>query len=428
MAGMRFSRFLGDLRGRALWVVFGCLICQLGLGFGYVYAPLLKEISSDLGWTRAMFSSARVPVLFVIALASPLIGTLTARFGARRVLVPAALLLCPAFLIISRMQSLWELYTANLLLGLAMAGLGDIAVGSVVARWIVRGRGLALGVVYTGSNLAGLILPPLVAFLSLQVGWRVALFGLGVAGTLLLLPFAGWVVREPRSDERPPGLAPNDGDERYPTAASLEVGLPLSRALTTRSFWILVAALFSYFFYFLGTLEHLVSALTDAGMPNLEAAAHFSFAIGLGIVSKIAMGVAADRMTARSALLLNYGVLALSSLLLLRIPDAGFLQLFLVTYGFAVAGRDVVYPLVVAQCFGVRSMPQIYGAMLLVLAPAGSLGAIFPGAIHDWSGSYDLAFSTYAILNLLTVLGLFWIRDELPLAYRGRPVTPALVP
>ena len=53
MADMRFSRFLGDLRGRALWVVFGCLICQLGLGFGYVYAPLLKEISSDLGWTRA---------------------------------------------------------------------------------------------------------------------------------------------------------------------------------------------------------------------------------------------------------------------------------------------------------------------------------------------------------------------------------------
>ncbi len=163
-------------------------------------------------------------------------------------------------------------------------------------------------------------------------------------------------------------------------------------------------------------------------MPNLEAAAHFSFAIGLGIVSKIATGIAADRMTARLALLLNYGLLALSSLLLLRIPDAGFLQLFLVTYGFAVAGRDVVYPLVVAQCFGVRSMPQIYGAMLLVLAPAGSLGAIFPGAIHDWSGSYDLAFSTYAILNLLAVLGLFWIRDESPPAYRGRSVTPALVP
>ncbi len=47
-AAALFSSLTGDIRGRAAWVVFGCLVCQMGLGFGYVLNPLAREIIGEL--------------------------------------------------------------------------------------------------------------------------------------------------------------------------------------------------------------------------------------------------------------------------------------------------------------------------------------------------------------------------------------------
>jgi cyanate permease len=85
---------------------------------------------------------------------------------------------------------------------------------------------------------------------------------------------------------------------------------------------------------------------------------------------------------------------------------------FLAALGFSTAARDVVYPLIVSDCFGVRYMAQIYGGLMLVLAPAGALGPIFAAAIHDRFGSYDIAFTTFAVMNTLAVAALCFVRRE----------------
>ncbi len=82
------------------------------------------------------------------------------------------------------------------------------------------------------------------------------------------------------------------------------------------------------------------------------------------------------------------------------------------TYGFATAARDVVYPLIISRCFGVRYLAQIYGAVMLALAPGGALGPIFAAAVFDATGSYQVAFATFAALNLASLLALGFVRDE----------------
>jgi hypothetical protein len=69
-------------RPRAL-VVLGCLICQLGLGFGYAISPLAPDILAEFGWTRALYASAQGRQTLLIAFTSPLIGWHVARYGAR---------------------------------------------------------------------------------------------------------------------------------------------------------------------------------------------------------------------------------------------------------------------------------------------------------------------------------------------------------
>ena len=127
----------------------------MGLGFGYIFGPLAGEIIAEFGWTRTMFSSARAPQIFVISLASPVIGALVIRYGARRILTGGVVALAAGFLLMSVMQALWQMYGLVVLLGLAVAALGDVSVGQLVTRWVDRGRGLALGLVYSGSNLGG---------------------------------------------------------------------------------------------------------------------------------------------------------------------------------------------------------------------------------------------------------------------------------
>jgi MFS family permease len=413
------SRALGDLRGRGLGVVLGCLVCQMGLGFGYVFGPLAPDILGELGWTRAMYSSARAPQLFVIALASPLVGALTIRFGARRVLSGAALLIGVAFCLLSGMTALWQLYALVVLLGLAITGLGDITVGQVVSQWVTRGRGLALGIVYTGSNLGGFLLTRLAGAVAERVSWRAAFLGMGLGGLVVLVPVAYAVVREPRVP-----TAPDAGPAPEPVSPGATDGadLDLSAALRTRSFWILAFSLFTFFFYFIALLEHLVLFLTDEGLPRDEAVAYFSNAIALGLLSKVALGVAADRIPHKTALLADYGVLAASSVLLLWLPHPTRLPLFIALFGFSYAARDVVYPLMVTHCYGLRSMAAIYGALMLALLPGGALGPIFAAAIHDHFGSYAIAFRTFAVLNAASVTALCFVRDE---RLAARPTRPA---
>ena len=84
---------------------------------------------------------------------------------------------------------------------------------------------------------------------------------------------------------------------------------------------------------------------------------------------------------------------------------------FVFAYGFAYSARDVVYPLALGHCFGLAYLGEIYGAMMLTL-PAGALGAIFAATVFDRAGQYDAAFLTFAALNGLALIGLFFLRDE----------------
>ena len=146
---------LGDVRGRTFWIVIGCLVCQMGLGFTYVTRPLASEIIGALDITRAQFSAANAPQLFAQALASPLVGYLTVRIGASRVFGMAAALFTAAFFYFARIESLTGFYVSMAMLGLGAAGMGDIGVAHIVSQWVKRRRGLALGLAYTGSNLGG---------------------------------------------------------------------------------------------------------------------------------------------------------------------------------------------------------------------------------------------------------------------------------
>jgi MFS family permease len=161
-----------DLTRSGVVVLIGCAVCQMGLGFSYVFTTFLKPIVADFGWTRTAVSGVVGPLLLSMSLASPLIGALTDRLGARVVLSLSTVLLTAALFLFSQMTHLWHFYAISILLGLALTGLGDIPVGSIASRWFSGGRGLALGVVYVGSNVGGFAVPIAATAIAATYSWR----------------------------------------------------------------------------------------------------------------------------------------------------------------------------------------------------------------------------------------------------------------
>jgi len=405
-----------ELSGRPLLVVIGCLICQMGLGLTYVTRGLSADLIEALGLTRAQFSGGNTPQLALQALASPLAGYLTVRYGASRVLAGSSLLFALVFFVYARAETVLGFYLALAGVGLGAAGMGDITVGHVVTRWIRRHRGLALGIAYAGSNLGGSAMVLLTGAVAERWGFRGGLLSVTAFALLVLLPASSFLVRDHPADRTREGASDVPDDALRDADPEADRSLDLRAALRTRTFWILTLTLFTFFFYFTGALDHLVLFLTDTGMSREEARGHLSRTIALGIVSKIAGGLLADRIPHERAIRYDYALLAASSFVLLALPHPVLLPVFVLSFGFSQAARDVVYPLVIERCFGARHLASIYGTMTLTLLPGAALGPLLAAQIRDALGSYQLAFAIFAGLNALSVAALFLVRDERPAA------------
>jgi MFS family permease len=308
------------------------------------------------------------------------------------------------------MQDLATFWVAQVLYGLFMAGLGDVAIAGVLTAWVRRRRGAALGFVYAASNVAGFLVPQVFARGVESQGWRPTLLAMGLAGGAAILPFA-WIAgrRAPADAPEPPAIAGASGD-----AARVrdEGALSLADALRTRSFWLLLLGIFGFFVFFLGMNDAFVAFLLDLGMTRQEASWLYGLATGLGGLSKLAAGALGDRLHPKLALLADHALLVVSALLLLALPERGALWAFLACYGFGIAARDVVYPLAIAFCFGARTMPAIYGAVMMALSVAAPLGSWIASSVRDTTGSYEPAFAGFAVMNFLVLALLFGVRRE----------------
>ena len=247
-----------------------------------------------------------------------------------------------------------------------------------------------------------MLLVPLVTAISVDESWREAMRL--AAGLTLLLLLPALLVR------RPPARFEEAGSE---DADASQPAMNLSGALHTRTFWVLIFMHITYFAFAVAVTEHLIVYLTDQGLTPEAAAARWSTAIGLGIASKLGFGLLSDWIPARRSLALLLGLLTLSSALLLLAPAEPYLAIFVVVHGLAYAARDVVTPLVVIECFGLRYMAQVYGAIFPTLLVGGGLGAILSGLCYDHLGTYAPAFAALLLLNLASLCMIPLLRREL---------------
>src|SRR5881397_4195258 len=146
------------------WVVLGAVtLCMMaGSGIRSTFGVYIKPMEAEFGWGRGALSDAAANSLLVLGAAGPLVGRLADRWGPRRVVAVALVLLGAGAIGAAFVQRLWHVYlTTGLLMALGAGGLALTTASTIAGRWFEARRGVAIGIAAGGMSAGQLIVIPL---------------------------------------------------------------------------------------------------------------------------------------------------------------------------------------------------------------------------------------------------------------------------
>src|SRR5207253_4623973 len=151
----------------------------------------IKPMEAEFGWGRGALSGAAAISLLVLGAAGPLVGRLADRWGPRRVVAVALVLLGAGVIGAAFVQRLWHVYlTTGLLMALGAGGLALTTASTVAARWFEARRGVAIGLAARGMSAGQLAVIPLATALTPSPGWRGSFLWLALRPLFTVLPIA----------------------------------------------------------------------------------------------------------------------------------------------------------------------------------------------------------------------------------------------
>lgn len=383
------------------WWLLAWSVTAMALGsgvsfwaFGFYVSPLEREF----GWSRAEVSLGFSAALLVSGLSGPFVGRWIDVRGPRSAIILGTVLTAASYVLLASTDTLWQWYLYSALNAVVRQLMFFIPFMSLISRWFVRRRGIAVSILGTGFSLGGFVVVPLVGLAIDTIGWRASMLASGAAVALLFLPIGLWIVRNTPAEL---GLQPDGASSAEPTAASASStpapgsaleGLTLRQALRTPLFWVLSSALMLFFYGMFGWLVHQVPFYESVGIPRAQAATIVSVTAGLSVFTRLAVGVIADRITRFEVVALVLALVLLGGMVTLLVSTSlPAIAFFLLLWVIGTSGGPMIEALLLTRAFGVAHFATILGAVVVVETIGQILSPTLAGAIYDATGSYTWA-------------------------------------
>lgn len=404
-SALRKEKFLEFARGWriVLSAFFGFSFYSLmTAALGVFFGPL----GDEFGWSRGLLAAGFAISAFSTALLSPFAGSLIDKFGSRRVALPGLVLtgmaMC-AFSLLDGSAAQWVI----LWIVFAFVSLSVKATvwTKVVANNFTAARGMAFGLILSGTAASQIVVPPLATWLIAEFGWRTAFVWLGCGwggGTLLLCCL---FLRDSVTPLAPAGtsLVTEAGDTSIP-------GLSVSEAMKDRALQRLALSTLVIMFVTSGLIVHQMPILTDAGISRSDAAWLASLAGVAGVISKITTGILLDSHRANWIGCITLSATSLAFVLLLDgIRSPALILVAIVVNGYSMGAKLQICSYLTAQHAGMKNFGKIYGFMTSMVALGTGLGPLTAGLVFDTYGNYSPFLITGALgclLSGIVLLGL----------------------
>jgi MFS family permease len=370
---------------RAL-IVFACAV---GMALSaptfliYSFGVFIEPLTEGLQTGRGAVSLALTIGLLGNLVAGPLIGVLSDRYGARRMILVGVVALALVLAGFSFIQTVLHLYIAAVLMVFLGAGTGPITYTKIISAWFNKRRGLALGIALVGIGIGGALAPVVSQALIGNFGFRGAYRYLGLIVFLISFPPLYLILRD-----RP--AASPDVPEASSESAQDE-GLATREAIGHKEFWILAIGFLFVAAGNSGGLVHLPPLLTDAGLSP-ERAALYAGLMGIGVtIGRAFGGYLLDIYHAPYvAICFLIGPFIAYSFFLSGI-DASWAFVPVLLFGIGMGAEFDVIPFLITRYFGLKNFGVIYGINISTFSIGTGLGPAIMGFGYDNFGNYEIS-------------------------------------
>ena len=373
-------------------------IQAVGIGTYVSYGVLFNPLIDEFGWSRASISGAASIAFLLMGFLGIGVGRLNDRFGPRILMTVSGVFFGMGYLLLSKLEAIWQLYLFfGIIFGIGLSTVDVIAL-STIARWFVRKRGFATGIVKVGTGAGQMTIPFLASILIIRYGWRSSCAIIGVAVLVILVAIAQLLRRDPGQM----GLSP-DGDASGSTGGPISdiEGLTLREAMRTRQFWTICAAMMAIVFCLLTVMVHIVPYAQEINVSPTRAASVLSTIAGVSMAGRFISGLAIDRIGSKRVIIFCF-ILLIAGLLWLQIAtELWMLYLFAVIYGVAHGGFFTAFSPLIAEFFGIKFHGALFGITMFSGNFGGALGPVMAGYVFDVTGAYAGAIWICTVIAIL---------------------------
>lgn len=368
----------------ALLISNGLSIGGIPVYYKFVQQDLIASGAVPEAQIQSVYGTAPALTFLLAGFLAPFAGFLVERLRPRLMMIIGCFILGAGLVVYSQASSATMVYLSHALLGTSLGFVGVLVNTVLVSGWFSRNRGLALGIVLTGTSFGGVLVPQVATPLTAAYGWRFSMAAVSLVVWMVLLPAVVFLVKDPAVVT---GADTSKGAEETP-------GYSLPQAIQTPFFWIfsLCAALVFYALFVVTQQLNLYLQSPKVGFSPSEAAGVQSLLFLLSIIGKFAYGFLADKFSAIRVLLISVTTMFMSTLAFLSLDDVT-VYVFAALFGLNYGGTFVLLQLLIADYFGQKEYGKILGAITVIETMGGAAGTYITSRIADAnSGDYHTAF------------------------------------
>ena len=413
------------------WIVLAAFLVLTftSMTGGYGLSLFYKRLIDYFGWGRTALAGAISLSRLEAGFLGGIEGFLVDRFGPRIMILLGVILTSIGMVLLSFIHSLLAFYLIFILLVTVGRSLSSmIAIDTTVANWFIRRRGTAFGLLRSAVAVgaAGVIV---VAWFIDMFGWRMAFVASGIGTLLVGIPAAlvmrhrpeqygmlpDGVPREPRQ-VRPQEVSGgsdggNEGSDAAPAAVESaqaraepldeDIGMTVREALYSRPFWALSFGFAIRLMVTGAATLHAIPLVEDMGHSPATAAAVLGSMGMVSIVGRLGGGFLNDILGTKTVNVASVCTLAISCLIIAYAQELWQVWLFVALYAPSYGCSAATMPAIKGDYFGRRSFGSILGLSGMVQVVGSMLGPVYAAFVFETTGSYRLAFLSFAVLLLI---------------------------
>ncbi|KAL1868074.1 hypothetical protein Daus18300_006055 [Diaporthe australafricana] len=367
------------------------MACGLLFGFG-VYQALYESMHSTENTPFTGASAAEVDLIgslstSLLTLGAPFAVGWAKTFKPQLVVCAGGLIFGVAHILASFGKELWHFQLSQGLLAGIGACLAFLPSMTVTPTWFGKHRGLAMGIVSSGTGAGGLVWAPALSACIGRIGFRNTLRLTGTLSTVVLCLSATVLDWEPTT-----AAQLHSEKAALPGKSRLwRIPMPSLATIRERKFIAQAMAAFfqsaAYYIPVIFTVSYAKTlGLSDTDGANLTAINNACNAIG-----KIGVGLVADRIGRINSFFLTTLISAAATLGLWvsstqlgadnELAGRALFITFTVLYGLFASAFVSLFSPVLAELFGIQAIPRVSGMMYMMQGTAAIIGTPVAGVL-----------------------------------------------